>query len=83
MYGTLKRQRGFTHTNLRGREKVPGETGLYFIGYNLSRCITIMGVPRLIKALKECCLPVFKSINRLFLSVFDQLIFRSKNIAVC
>jgi transposase len=83
MYGTLKRQRGFTHTNLRGKEKVLGETGLYFIGYNLTRCIAILGVLRLIKALKECCLPVLKSKNWLVLNVFNQLIFPSKNIAVC
>ena len=42
MYGTLKRQRGYTHTNLRGKEKILGETGLHFIGYNLTRCISII-----------------------------------------
>ena len=83
MYGTLIRQRVFTHTNLRGKEKVLGETGLFFIGYNLNRYITILGVPRLIKALKECCLPVLKSKCWLILSVFNQFIFPGKNIAVC
>ena len=83
MYGTLKRQRGFTHTNLRGKDKVLGETGLFFIGYNLTRCISILGIPGLIKALKECCLPVFKPKIRLVLSVFSQLIFPDRNIAVC
>ncbi len=83
MYGTLKRQRGYTHTNLRGKEKVLGETGLYFIGYNLTRCISILGVSRHIKALRECCLPVLKSKSRLILSVFSQLSPQGKNIAVC
>ena len=83
MYGTLKRQRGFTHTNLRGKEKVLGETGLFFIGYNLTRCITILGVPGLIKALKECCLLIFRSENGLVLSVFRPFIFPDRNIAVC
>ena len=83
MYGTLKRQRGYTHTNLRGKEKVLGETGLFFIGYNLTRCITIMGVQKLIKALRECCLPIFKSKRRLILSDLSQLIFPGRNIAVC
>ena len=59
MYGTLKRQRGFTHTSLRGKEKVLGETGLYFIGYNLTRCASVLGIQGLIKALKECCLCLF------------------------
>jgi transposase len=83
MYGTLKRQRGYTHTNLRGKEKVLGETGLYFIGYNLTRCISILGVPWLIKALKACCLLIFKSKRRLILSDLSQLIFPGRNIAVC
>jgi transposase len=83
MYGTLKRQRGYTHTNLRGKDKVLGETGLFFIGYNLTRCITILGVPRLIKALRECCLPILKRGKRLILCVFNQFIFPGKNIAVC
>jgi transposase len=82
MYGTLKRQRGYTHTNLRGKEKVLGETGLFFIGYNLTRCISIIGVPGVIKALKECCLPIFSTNFRLILSVLSQLISPVKNLAV-
>jgi hypothetical protein len=42
-FGTFKRQRGFTHTIVRGKEKVMGEVGLMFIGYDLKRCITILG----------------------------------------
>ena len=65
MFGTLKRQRGFTFTLLRGKEKVLGEVGLMFIGYNLSRGVSVIGAEKLIKALKECCLP--------FLSTFSKL----------
>lgn len=83
MYGTLKRQRGYTHTNMRGKEKVLGETGLFFIGYNLTRCISILGVPQLIKALKECCLPVLKLKSRLISNDFRQFIFPGRNLAVC
>jgi len=67
-FGTLKRQRGYTHTNVRGKEKVLGEVGLMFTGHNLKRCISILGVAALIKALKECCLPIFLVINRRILS---------------
>ncbi len=35
-FGTLKRQRGFTHTLVRKKDNVLGEVGLMFIGYNLS-----------------------------------------------
>jgi transposase len=82
-FGTLKRQRGYTHTNLRGKEKVLGEVGLLFIGYNLTRCMTILGVPQLIKALRECCLPIFKSKKRLILSLFNEFLFPGKKIALC
>lgn len=83
MYGTLKRQRGFTHTNVRGKEKVMGEVGLAFIGYNLTRCISILGVIKLISKLRESCLPVIKSKFRLVLSVCDEFFYSGKNIAVC
>ena len=52
-FGTLKRQRGFTHTLVRKKENVLGEVGLMFIGYNLTRCASIVGVEKLIKLLKE------------------------------
>jgi hypothetical protein len=70
-FGTLKRQRGFTHTNVRGKEKVLGEVGLMFTGYNLKRCISILGVAALINALKECCLPIFLALNRPILSLYE------------
>lgn len=73
-FGTLKRQRGFTHTNVRGKEKVLGEVGLMFTGYNLKRCISILGAVALIKALKECCLLVFLALKRLILSHYKRII---------
>jgi len=80
MFGTLKRQRGFTHTHVRGKEKVLGEVGLMFIGYNLTRCISILGVANLINALKKCCLLVLKHIKRLILSNFDALLFQNEKL---
>jgi transposase len=73
MYGTLKRQRGFTHTNVRGKEKVLGEVGLAFIGYNLTRCISILGVEKLIKKLRESCSPLLISLNSAVLRLFQEL----------
>ena len=72
MYGTLKRQRGFTHTNVRGKEKVLGDVGLMFTGYNLTRCISIVGAERFIRMLRERCLPYFTAINRAVLSLFKD-----------
>ena len=73
MFGTLKRQRGFTFTLVRGKEKVLGEVGLMFIGYNLSRCISVLGAEILIKALKKCYLPGFSLLFRLILSLFEHI----------
>jgi transposase len=72
MFGTLKRQRGFTHTNVRGKDIVLGEVGLMFIGYNLTRCISILGVEKLIKLLREYYLLIFEGIKRLIFSPFSE-----------
>jgi transposase len=72
MFGTLKRQRGFTHALMRRKDNVLGEVGLMFIGYNLTRCISIFGVEKLIKALKECCLHCFELLKWLILSLFKE-----------
>jgi len=72
MFGTLKRQRGFTFTLVRGKANVLEEVGLMFIGYNLSRCISILGAGKLIKALKECCLLVLMGEIRPLLRRFNQ-----------
>jgi len=81
MFGTLKRQRGFTYTLVRGKEKVLGEVGLMFIGYNLTRCIKILGVEKLIKALRECCLLILNHKNRPILSLFDHFLILNYKIA--
>jgi transposase len=65
-FGTLKRQRGFTFTLMKGKTKVLGEVGLEFIGYNLSRCVSILTTGELIKALKKCCLDLICQLFRLF-----------------
>lgn len=53
IFGTIKRQWGFNHTNLRGLEKVNGEHSLIMLVYNIKRTINILGVPDLIKRLKN------------------------------
>ena len=72
-FGTLKRQRGFTHTLVRSKEKVMGEIGLAFIGYNLSRCVTILGAEKLIRLLRGHCFCLLNREIRLILSLFKQL----------
>jgi transposase len=53
IFGTIKRQWGYNHTNLIGLEKVNGEHSLIMLVYNIKRAITILGVPDLIAKLKN------------------------------
>ncbi len=81
IFGTLKRQRGFTHTLVKGKEGVLGEVGLMFIGYNLTRCVSIIGVRELINLLRECCLRIFRLKIRLNLSPKNELLFSGLKMA--
>jgi len=76
VFGTQKRQRGFTYTLVRGKENVLGEVGLMFIGYNITRCITILGAQKLIKQLLDSCLHIFNACLRLIFISFKPLIFQ-------
>jgi transposase len=53
IFGTIKRQWGYNHTNLTGLEKVNGEHSLIMLVYNLKRSINILGVPDLIAKLQK------------------------------
>jgi transposase len=53
IFGTIKRQWGYNHTNLTGLEKVNGEHSLIMLVYNIKRSINILGVPELIAKLKK------------------------------
>src|SRR6056297_4102773 len=48
-FGTLKRQWGFTHTWMRGKQNVLSEVNLIMICYNLKRLVSIVGL----KVLKD------------------------------
>ena len=53
IFGTIKRQWGYNHTNLTGLEKVNGEHSLIMLVYNIKRSINILGVCELIAKLKK------------------------------
>jgi transposase len=53
IFGTIKRQWGYNHTNLTGLEKVNGEHTLIMLVYNIKRSINILGVPELIAKLQK------------------------------
>ena len=51
-FGTIKRALGYTYFLTRGNENVKNESYLHCLIYNLKRVINIMGIPRLIDAIK-------------------------------
>ena len=53
IFGTIKRQWGYNHTNLKGLEKVNGEHSLIMTVYNFKRCMNIMGIPQMIEKIKN------------------------------
>jgi transposase len=53
MFGTFKRQRGFTYTLMKGKENVLSEVRLVFLTYNLGRTACILGVRELVERLKD------------------------------
>ena len=52
LFGTIKRGWGYTHTLLKGKEKVKGEFGLILTMYNLRRAMSLLGISELINRLK-------------------------------
>jgi len=53
VFGTIKRQWGYNHTNLRGLAKVNGEMALIMTAYNMKRVINILGIVKLLGRLRQ------------------------------
>ena len=51
-FGVLKRQWGFTYTLMKGKANVLSEVNIFMTIYNLTRCITIMGMDELKRRLR-------------------------------
>ena len=85
IFGTIKRQWGYNHTNLTGLEKVNGEHSLIMLVYNIKRSINILGVPDLIAKIKSwnAKYPTkgFVAIKRAYLKLFYSFIENKTAIA--
>lgn len=86
IFGTIKRQWGYNHTNLRGLEKVNGEMALIMTVYNMKRAINILGIEKLLEKLKKWKpkYPAFLKSNKkhLFLRLCDNFrILNYKSVA--
>ena len=65
IFGTIKRQWGYNHTNLKGLEKVNGEMALIMTVYNMKRTINILGISNVLEKLKNWK-PNYKKIKQLY-----------------
>ena len=75
IFGTIKRQWGYNHTNLTGLEKVNGEHSLIMLVYNIKRAMNILGVPELISKLKTWKSPYKREV--LFLQISKHFKLKS------
>ncbi|MDD2673836.1 MAG: transposase, partial [Flavobacterium sp.] len=85
IFGTIKRQWGYNHTNLTGLEKVNGEHSLIMLVYNIKRSINILGVPDLIAKLQKWNSPykakVLFLLKTMYLKLTSALFFPVTNLA--
>ncbi|GBL34975.1 hypothetical protein EMGBS15_05700 [Filimonas sp.] len=86
IFGTIKRQWGFNHTNLRGLVKVNGEHSLIMLVYNIKRTINILGVTDLMEKIKNWKSPYKRNDLSLFLRLcfkpkYGHFFFRQKLVA--
>ena len=79
IFGTIKRQWGYNHTNLRGLAKVNGEMALIMTVYNMKRAMNIMGIEKLLEKLKKWK-PDYA--NASFISFIRAILRRSGNAAI-
>ena len=52
-FGTLKRNWGFDHFLLRGKINVTAEMSLTYLVYNMKRAISILGIPEILRRLRN------------------------------
>ena len=74
-FGTLKRHWGFTHTLLKGLEKVNGEMNLIMFCYNFMRTKNILGFEKMLQAIQNWQ-PDYSKIVCALKNVFIKTIYR-------
>ncbi|WP_205649750.1 IS1182 family transposase [Aequorivita ciconiae] len=72
-FGTLKRQWGFTHTLMRGKQNVLSEVNLMMICYNLTRLMTILG-PEVLKNRLKRLVPGFSALFEAILAHMNSFL---------
>ena len=75
-FGTMKRQWGFTHTLMKGKEYVLSEVHLLFMIYNLRRSMSVLGLEELKKRLKTLIDSIFQPFDAIFSNDLQINIFQ-------
>ena len=73
-FGTLKRHWGFTHTLLKGLEKVNGEMNLIMFCYNFLRTKNILGFEKMLQAIQNWT-PDYTKVIRALKTALLRLIY--------
>ena len=73
-FGTIKRHWGYTHTLLKGLQKVNGEMNLIMFCYNFMRTKNILGFEKMLKAI-ENWKPDYNKVVCAFKNGFFKLIY--------
>jgi transposase len=80
-FGTIKRHFGFTHTLMKGLEKVNGEMNLIMFCYNFLRTKNILGFDKMLAAIQNWQ-PDYSKVICALKNVFIKLIF-GQNAPTC
>ena len=73
-FGTIKRHWGFTHTLMKGLEKVNGEMNLIMFSYNFMRTKNILGFDKMLQAIQNWQ-PDYTKVVCAIKNVFIKLIY--------
>ena len=80
-FGSIKRHWGYTHTLLKGLQKVNGEMNLIMLCYNFMRTKNILGFEKMLKAI-ENWQPDYNKVVCALKTAFTKMIY-SQNAALC
>ncbi len=72
-WGTMKRQWGFDHVLVKGKERVMGEVSLVFTAYNLTRVLAVVGGIDGFKALLKRFSGFFQRFSSIFKAYIHEL----------
>jgi transposase/IS5 family transposase len=80
-FGTLKRHWGYTHTLLKGLEKVNGEMNLIMFCYNFMRTKNILGFEKMLQAIQNW-IPDYSKVVCALKNVFIKIIYRQNKTSI-